>query len=554
MKLALYSLVALMLAGPVLAQAPPPLAPLPPPQVLLAGRKLDLQPAPVVRDGALVGPWGALARAMGARVSWYADESLLTITGPAGKRLQVQPGQPLVIGKDKVALTPPAMLIEGKLVGPLKPLIEALDVILRWDSKTQQARLWGKVLRLQTRGDEEGVGVSVVTSLPVSPTLQAAPAPRRSFIDLPGILTGGQPDVNYVNLSGLLRVRCGQLTKDPPVTRVVLDLADDAPAAQYQPREDDLGGRIVVGRLDGDEPIIERLQPKLLKVLAASHEPDTLTVTAFVSDPIEPVYDVLRQPYRVLLDLAGAETAACLMPAATQLPFLGEIKLMAQGRLVLYMDELVPFTVTALRDPDRLQLAFRRDRLAGKKIMVDAGHGGKDSGARGQTLLEKNINLDVAKRTAQRLALMGAHPVMTRDSDVFIGLYDRPRMTNELPADLFVSIHCNATGSSWVGTGTGTYYCHPQSKELAVVMQDALAPVLRRQDTGVHRERFCVVRETQIPAVLVELLFIDNPVEEKLLAMPEVRQQAAAGICEGLRRYLEGTKSPAPALLTEPEG
>jgi len=72
------------------------------------------------------------------------------------------------------------------------------------------------------------------------------------------------------------------------------------------------------------------------------------------------------------------------------------------------------------------------------------------------------------------------------------------------------------------------------------------------KDGGVHQARFCVIRETEIPAVLVELLFIDTKAEEQLLAKPEVREKAAQGVCEGLRRYLEGTGSVTPAVLVPP--
>jgi len=426
--------------------------------------------------------------------------------------------------------------------------------VLRWDHATQRATIYGKLLRLETRADEHGAGVSFVTSIPVTPQLETMTPPRRSFVDLVGIYSGGQAEVNYVNRAGLMRVRCGQYTPQPPVARLVLDLREGAAEVKLQPREDDCGARLVVGDVDGQEPLVQRLRPRLLKVLAAAREPDTLTVTALVSDPLPPVYDVLRQPYRVLLDLAGAEATEGLMPVAEGLPFVQQVRLLAPGRIVLYMDELVPFTVQALTDPDRVQIVFARDKLAGKKIMVDPGHGGKDSGARGSVLMEKDVNLDMARRTVLGLAAMGARPFLTRDADFFVDLYARPRMANTLPADLFVSIHCNASGSRWAGSGTGTYYHRLRSKALAIVMQDTLVPALRSRDYGVHCENFCVTRETQMTAILIETLFIDNRAEEKLLGQPEFRQRVADGVCEGLRRYLEGTKSVPPAMLVEPQG
>lgn len=548
-------LLCVLAALPALAQTPPVATPPPPPvEVVVFRTHLALTPAPVIAGGALMAPWGPIARAMGARVSWYGDEGLLVIVGASGKRLQVQAGQPLTVDNSPVGLSPAAAVQDGTLVAPVKPLVDALDGVMSWDPKTPRLTIFGKLLRLETRADAKGAGVSFITSIPVTPQLDKMNDPRRSIVDLAGVYMRGSRDTNYVNLAGLQRVRCAQYMDDPPVVRVVLDLRDDAPTVKLQPREDDCGGRLVVGSCDGSEPIVERPRPKLLKVLAGSRQPETLTVTAFMSDPIEPEYDILRQPFRVLLDLAGAESAAALMPAAETLPFVDQIKLSEQGRIALYMNELVPFQIKTLTDPDRVQVNFARDHIAGKKIVIDPGHGGKDSGARGSYLMEKDINLDMAKRTVAGLAAMGARPTITRDGDYFVDLYARPHLANAVPADLFVSLHCNATGSSWVGSGTGTYYYRMRSKELAVVMHDTLIAGLQTRDYGVHCENFCVTRETHMTAILIETLFIDNKVEEKILDKPEFRQAVANNVCEGIRRYLEGTKSVAPAVLVTPQG
>lgn len=543
-KLAFAALVGLCSTAAASAAAP---------QLMVAGRSAAVTPAPAVRGGLLVGPWGACARLAGAAVEWQAAEGALCITSARGRQIRLRAGGQALIDGVSLTLPGPAVAAGEDLVAPLKPLCDALDTVLEWNAKTLTARVWGRVVKLEARGEASGVAITVVTSLPAQGRLQTMRQPRRAFIDLPGTYLGRWPELTYLNECGVLRLRCAQHQSQPPLARVVADLREGAPGAVFERRTDGCGGRLLFGRPAAEAPVLGRARPALLKITATSAAPDTTAVTAFLTDPVEPAYDVLRQPYRVLLDLPDTVIPEGEVPAVASLPFLAGVKLVQRGRLALYMNELVPFTVKLLEAPDRVQVLFRRDRLAGKKIMVDAGHGGKDSGARGRTLLEKDINLDVAQRTVTRLALLEARPYLTRDTDVFIDLYARPRLTNELPADLFVSIHCNAAGRRDVGSGTGTYYCHPQSKGLAVAMQDALAPVLRRRDGGVHQARFCVVRETQIPAVLVELLFIDNAAEEALLGKPETRQAAAFGICEGLRRYLEGTSSPTPPLL-QPTG
>ncbi|MEI6500963.1 MAG: N-acetylmuramoyl-L-alanine amidase [Armatimonadota bacterium] len=528
--------------------------PVPPsPRLYVCGKAVTGTPVPAMREGVLVASWADCARAAGATARRDAADNSLTLTSARGKRLTASPGALFTVDGDTRALSTASTVESGELVGPVKPLFEALDAVLDWDPKTLTAQVGGKILKLEAHGDDLGVGVTFVTSLPARADLSTIKDPRRAVIELPNTYLGRWRELTYLNECGVLRLRCGQYDKQPPTVRLVADLREQGPAPSFERREDGCGGRLLFGKLQGDEPLLDRAHPKLLKVLTGSPQADTGIVTAFLTDPVKPEYDVLRDPYRVLLDFGGVEMPDASSEARPEVPFVDSVKLMAQVRLALYMKDLVPFAIRQLDSPDRVQIIFRRDRLAGKRIMVDAGHGGKDSGARGRTLLEKDINLDVARRTVSRLALMDARPYLTREDDTFIDLYARPRLTNELPADLFVSIHCNAF--QWDrGSGTQTYYCHPQSKGLAVVMQDALWPQLKRKDGGVHQARFCVVRETQIPAVLVELLFLDNKNEEALLGQPETRQAAAVGICEGLRRYLEGTSSVAPAVLQESTG
>lgn len=543
-----WPLIALLLASAVA------MADTTTPSLYVCGKQITGKPAPAVRGTLLTAAWADCARAAGATAKWDASTSTLTIVSARGKRLCIRPGTAVTVDGETATLPTAATVIDGQLVAPVKPLFDALDAVLDWAPDKQIARVWGKLVKFEAHGDDNGVAITFVTSLPAKPAFDTMRSPRRASIDLPNTYLGRWRDLTYLNECGVQRLRCAQYAKLPPTVRIVTDLRTEGPAPNLECREDGCGGRLLFGKLHGDEPILDRAHPKLLKILAGCPAPDTAIVTAFVSDPVTPSYDVLRQPYRVLVDLDGIQMPSTASPVVESLPFIDSLKLLDQGRIVLYMNELVPFSIRQLTDPERLQIIFKREKLAGKRIMVDAGHGGKDSGALGRYLQEKDINLDVARRTASRLALMDAQPYLTRDNDTFIDLYARPRMTNELPADLFVSIHCNAAGRRDAGDGTQTYYCHPQSKELATVMQDSLAPALARRDAGVHQARFCVVRETPIPAILVELLFVDNASEEAILAKPETRQNAAAAICEGLRRYLEGTKSVAPAVLVPPSG
>lgn len=188
-----------------------------------------------------------------------------------------------------------------------------------------------------------------------------------------------------------------------------------------------------------------------------------------------------------------------------------------------------------------------------KKVMEDPGHGGQDPGAIGPTgVQEKVITLAVAKKVAAILAQV-AEVRLTREADQDLGvslasdLKTRSRLANTWGADIFVSIHCNSADNS---TATGTeVYCYTlggQGEKLAKAIHDRLIPALGLVDRGVKTANFAVLRQTKMPAALVELAFISNPTEEAMLESPAYQDRAARAIAEGIADYL-GLQLPAPS-------
>lgn len=182
--------------------------------------------------------------------------------------------------------------------------------------------------------------------------------------------------------------------------------------------------------------------------------------------------------------------------------------------------------------------------IAGKTIVVDAGHGGSDSGAIGKNgLLEKDVTLKVALLLEEYLTEAGANVLMTRTTDVDVArpnatdveeLQARVDVGNNNDADLFLSIHIDSFVSP-DAHGTSVYI-HDDAR-LGKCLHDELMNRLDRTDRGVKFANFYVLRHTAMPASLVELMFISNPEEEKLLADEDVQMQAARALFEGLRIY-----------------
>jgi N-acetylmuramoyl-L-alanine amidase len=248
------------------------------------------------------------------------------------------------------------------------------------------------------------------------------------------------------------------------------------------------------------------------------------------------------------------------------------------------------------RPRDGQQSLSRALGLKVGRIVIDAGHGGHDTGTVGPSgLMEKDLCLDVALRLGKMIeeGLPGAEVVYTRSDDTFIPLEERTNIANQAKADLFISIHANSSPDS-SARGVETYYLNfspspeamdvaarenataqnsvhdlesiiqriarnekiEESRELAADIQDSLARRLQRvnkniRNRGVRKAPFVVLIGANMPSVLAEISFISNPADEVSLAKPDGRDRVAEGLYKGIEAYLQSTNSLA-ANQTKP--
>lgn len=197
-----------------------------------------------------------------------------------------------------------------------------------------------------------------------------------------------------------------------------------------------------------------------------------------------------------------------------------------------------------------LQEESRHDRvarspLAGKVILLDPGHGGIDAGAIGSKgVREKEINLDVALRLQKLLEEAGARVVMTRDDDFYIGLYERAAVANRVGAALAVSLHVNSHPDSRVH-GFEIFH-HPDCAVSRCLAENIFAEMttgtgLRPISVKTNKD-LVFTRETQMPAVLVEMGFLSNAQEEILLRQSDLRKKLALSLYQGILNYCTGEK------------
>ncbi len=214
-----------------------------------------------------------------------------------------------------------------------------------------------------------------------------------------------------------------------------------------------------------------------------------------------------------------------------------------------------------------------------RTVVLDAGHGGHDSGATGRRGTEKEAALDVVLRAKRMLEAQGYTVRLTRSRDVFIPLEQRAAFANKFPDAIFVSVHFN---KSKTGTASGIetfalaprgvpsmdeqnfsysdlkqhagHARDPENIALATAMHSSMLRHMRLFDRGIKRARFVVIRDVKIPGVLLEGGFMNHPVDGQLIASSSFRDAFAKAIVDGVNRYSSAvsgrvSSSPPPSAV-----
>lgn len=190
-----------------------------------------------------------------------------------------------------------------------------------------------------------------------------------------------------------------------------------------------------------------------------------------------------------------------------------------------------------------------------KKVWIDAGHGGKDPGATANGLKEKEIVLSVSLEIKKRLeaGYEGVQVLLSRSTDIFLELKERTYLANKAGADILVSIHCNAGGGSG-GFETFRYTkASAASAALQNVLHTAILSLLNKVavgviDRGQKADNLHMVRESKMPAVLTENLFLDVAMDAARLQRTAVIESIIDGHVAGIAQYLGLKKKEAPLV------
>lgn len=271
-----------------------------------------------------------------------------------------------------------------------------------------------------------------------------------------------------------------------------------------------------------------------------------ISLNVLFTRPTDVSVTTLVSPNRLVLDFPGAvyDQATKYLDVG-----IGSVKQIRVGqfsgkppvvRVVVEMKRALRYRVLKQGDGEKYYVQLYSKERGKAVVMLDAGHGGSDTGAIGVTgVFEKDITLQVTLDVARSLRNLGYEVELTRDADRFVSLGERADFANELLPMVFVSIHANSIEDpAFTGVMTFHFNGAVEASALASSIQHQLLSSTGAVDRKVRTANFFVLRETVVPAVLVEIGFLTNTLEEQKLRDPFYQQRIVDGVARGIDQYL----------------
>jgi N-acetylmuramoyl-L-alanine amidase len=483
---------------------------------------------------------------------------------------------PLFLNGKPIVSTVPAQNIKGTTMVPIRVISEKLGAVVGWNDKEKKVTVTKDDLKISIQLDKKGVTVNGKSS-----QLLEAPLNVKGTALLP---------LRFLAENLGLKVIWNQETRSVLLSQIVID----KPMVTSKPAEVTLP--VLPKDTNTMEGIVDVPQVSQGEVIVADQPADAAPITEVqtiqsVNDQIivqangdlHPKMFYLSSPERLVVDFEQTVLSNGLrfnIPAITSDENLipnetnPETSAGSSQMITNLVNSVIPngFTVASSVYIDKIRYANFSDKpptvrvvidlkqkagyqliedkvnhqvtiaLVNKTtpytIVLDAGHGGKDTGAISITKKrEKDFNLAMVLKIQK---LLQKEPliqlVMTRQDDTFVELNDRAAIANNAGATLFVSVH----GNSYMKTSNGieTYYYNDQSLTLAQTIHPYIVDSTGFANKKVRKEKFRVISATQMPAILLELGYLSNPTEEAEMYKEEFQKRVAAAVVKGIKDYL----------------
>ncbi len=526
-------------------------------KVTINTRPVSFETSPVVENGRTLVPLRSISEALGASVKWDGTNKAITLT-LSSDVIKLTIGKTTALKNEQtLTLDSPAKIIAGNTMVPLRFIGEAFGAYVQWNPGirtiainhlkplTSQRELIVQADQLNVRS---GPGTDHETLTQVSRGM------RLSILDtsadwykvkLPSGKTGWVV-AWYVK---------EDIQSSASGTDTTGTSSQDNPSGEE--KDEQSGGKGSLNSPDNVAPPYNPPgQPATLQNIDIDSEDKKINIE--ISCDRQVTYNIftLSSPDRLIIDLNDTQPGSVNTSQDINSSIAGKLRIGSRDpditRLVFDLTGKVIYKVQAGADPNTISLVIFvpdiYEALKGAVIVLDPGHGGADPGAIGRNLglFEKDVNMQVAECAGELLHSYGVTVLYTRYGDQDVGLYERAGAANNAGADVFISIHMNANLSSSMG-GTSTYFSsnalngqqrQVKSSQLADYIQNSLVANLGLKDKGVRQADFVVIRETVMPAVLIEAAFISNAYEESLMTTDQFRNNIARALVNGIGMFL----------------
>jgi len=480
----------------------------------------------------------------------------------------------------------PLIKEDGKVYVPLTLLARSLKAGYHIDKLNKTAYLFPTVTEVYCIKKEKRLEVIVQATAPIEYNTFFLTQPSRLVIDIPNTVVNlTRKEVPKEN-DLISEIEVSMEEKDPQTTRVILYLAspliarvssriqlDQVRLKLNFPEEETADASSSEEPLPQQTSNFSSLLTQQILGVEFEEKKDVQQISIFSSGPVVYEWNWLEKEQKFYIDIKEAVLPQAKLTRSIENSLIKQIRV-AQNqtspdkvvRVVVELNRPCGIEVKPSSEISNcLILNFYANKqefenitgsrsgyvgflLSNKTVVIDPGHGGADFGAINPDLgiAEKTITLDIALKVYELLVKDGWNVILTRNSDRDVvsakasdseELGGRVNIANKCNADLFISIHCNASYNRKV-SGVSSHYFKEIDLPLAEMLQQSLTQNILWKNRGVQQNRFFVLRYTKMPAVLLELGFISNNTEAKLLKNPEFVSKVAQAIYEGICNYM----------------
>jgi N-acetylmuramoyl-L-alanine amidase len=515
--------------------------------LIVGGKMLSPDVPPLLVHDRTMVPIRIISEELGAKVDWdLAQQKVHISNGASDITMWVGKSTAKVNGKDKTLDAPPLLKNDRTLV-PIRFIAESMGTTVGWEQNTQTVYV-NKVYSLSTNGNMLGNG---------------------------GIYQRDQ-DL-YVPLADISSVTSDfRINGDQAIYRGQTISLNTEGKTLWKARKMDTGWVIPLSTLANQLKLgtsVNGLKISVVKQTTSllSIKEDNGHILIQADHQVKPNDFVLDTPDRVVLDFPDTVISNSLrnsisfnngigiVETASASTTSGQSSIVREIRMSQYSDNPATVRVVVeLTQKSKYHLTMSSNTIdlgleqtpiqstdsnagqasgQGSVVVIDAGHGGKDTGAIGATGdNEKDLTLSIANLVTSDLQKDGVKVIETRDDDSYPTLQDRVDLANNSNANLFLSIHMNSFLPS--AHGTETWYDTPQSADFANTLHSHLIAATGFTDRGVKSTGYYVIKNTKMPSSLVEVGFITNPTENSQLLNADFQQKVAKALADAINEYL----------------